>query len=65
MKKMIYAIIIMTLVLFGTNYVENMLVGYGLVNPVIGGLSLPLFTAVIVVLILWLLKKKAKVDTGL
>ncbi|NVM21654.1 MAG: hypothetical protein HWN68_07735 [Desulfobacterales bacterium] len=62
MKKWIYAIFGFMCILLATGIVEGYLVDYGLVNPVVGGMTLPFFTAAILVVFLYLLKKYAKVE---
>ena len=55
----------MTGVLIASNFIENALITYGIINPVIGGFGVPIVSAVLIVFILWLFKKYAKTEVSL
>lgn len=54
----------MTGVLIASNFIENALITYGIINPVIGGFGVPIVSAMLIVAILWLFKKYAKAEVA-
>lgn len=62
MEKYVKAIVIILLLFLATNYIENYAIGYGLINPAVGGITLPIITAFIFVAIWMLLKKYGKIE---
>lgn len=61
-EQLIYRFILLLLILIAGGFIEGLLVDYGLVNPVVGGISLPVITAAVLFVLFWIVEKKAKQD---
>lgn len=64
-KQVVMTLVVLTVALLGAGFIEGFMVSVGLINPVVGGLTLPVFSAVAVFISLWLLKKYGKAEATL
>jgi len=62
LEKALITLGILTLVLIVTNFIEEMLTSYGAVNPIYAGISIPVVTALIIFIIIYVLEQGSKAE---